>query len=603
PSPEACSDRGGRDEGRRPAGRSPVFLLLLRAVLVVAALLLPPSSPATRAKPLVVVPACAAEHTATPLTVASWPSSRSSPTSRSEFDAPVMDGARRSGDAFPLQSFYIAAVVTVLCCLVALWSSLLRFRVVPKKNAMAVESGRPAKKQCVCSCACGGGDGGEGSSGTAAGHASGDVAAGEQQAGSSMMEQLVPEITMHVLSYLDHVSLCSLSKTSSAMRNAANDDNTWRALYFKDFTVEQDNLAPVNGWKAYYAATKSVVDLNAKFFDAIRNRSLQEMSLIWLVTDYVKCVHGSGELFSGYTSVMDSWELAFDWIQGGQGGEFEIQDLRARVVGEVAWITMTLGSFHVTNIFELCVRKWYMVHHHSSKRSQSVVCMGKCGKSGWGLPRSSALLLGLRGGHGLRSARQHPHPLDERLRVVLLRQDARQLFGAHHELNSPHALHWRSQDLQAPAELGPRFHLGGRRPPRLTVVSHLNRLRCRRSTLLVQGEQVVQPAALELLTAGQGRRDVAHPEHTVPRVAREDVPGLDGGVELRHPAGVRHDADADAGARAMARREHCGGSVRGAAGSARSPAQGAAHHVASRDVAVPHRRRHRLAARDAAMEC
>ncbi|XP_010662171.1 F-box protein SKIP8-like [Vitis vinifera] len=55
----------------------------------------------------------------------------------------------------------------------------------------------------------------------------------ERQTGASMMEQLVPEITTHALSYLDYPSLCRLLMTNSLMRKAANDDNAWKALYHK----------------------------------------------------------------------------------------------------------------------------------------------------------------------------------------------------------------------------------------------------------------------------------------------------------------------------------------------------------------------------------
>ncbi|GJW42115.1 F-box protein SKIP8-like protein isoform X1 [Tanacetum coccineum] len=56
---------------------------------------------------------------------------------------------------------------------------------------------------------------------------------GDREIGASMMEQLVPEITTHALSYLDYPSLCRLSMTNSSMRRAANDDNAWKALYHK----------------------------------------------------------------------------------------------------------------------------------------------------------------------------------------------------------------------------------------------------------------------------------------------------------------------------------------------------------------------------------
>lgn len=71
------------------------------------------------------------------------------------------------------------------------------------------------------------------------------------------------------------------------------------SLVLQDFTLEQDSVTPVNGWKAYYAATRAIVNINSDFFNIIRERSLQSMSRLWLNADYVKCVHASGELFSG----------------------------------------------------------------------------------------------------------------------------------------------------------------------------------------------------------------------------------------------------------------------------------------------------------------
>lgn len=64
--------------------------------------------------------------------------------------------------------------------------------------------------------------------------------------------------------------------------------------------MEQDSVTPPNGWKSYYAATKAIVNLNSEFYNIIRERSLAAMSRFWLQADYVKCVHASGELFSGY---------------------------------------------------------------------------------------------------------------------------------------------------------------------------------------------------------------------------------------------------------------------------------------------------------------
>lgn len=69
---------------------------------------------------------------------------------------------------------------------------------------------------------------------------------------------------------------------------------------YKEFTEEQGSVTPVNGWKAYYAATKAIVNVNSEFFSIIIARSLHRMAQFWLNADYVKSFQQSGELFSGY---------------------------------------------------------------------------------------------------------------------------------------------------------------------------------------------------------------------------------------------------------------------------------------------------------------
>lgn len=196
------------------------------------------------------------------------------------------------------------------------------------------------------------------------------VVAGERMTGASMMEQLVPEITTHALSYLDYPSLCRLSMTNSLMRKAANDDNAWKALYHKDFTLEQDSVTPANGWKAYYASTREIMNINAEFFKIIREKSLPAMGHLWLKGDYVKCFHANGEFFTGYNAVIESWQLAFNWEQ--QSMDFQIRDVRARVFPDSAWVTMKAylqqdaRPFYMTNVFEFHKGRWCMVHHHCS---------------------------------------------------------------------------------------------------------------------------------------------------------------------------------------------------------------------------------------------
>jgi hypothetical protein len=132
-----------------------------------------------------------------------------------------MDGAR----------VLIAASATAVCCLAcAVWifrSSSSSFPASSNKHQP------PPANFCGCaSCGC-----------RDAKSANGEMAVGGENKkkapepappeAPSMMEQLVPEITTHALSYLDYTSLCRLSMTNSAMRRAADDDGAWKALYHK----------------------------------------------------------------------------------------------------------------------------------------------------------------------------------------------------------------------------------------------------------------------------------------------------------------------------------------------------------------------------------
>lgn len=183
------------------------------------------------------------------------------------------------------------------------------------------------------------------------------------------LEQLVPEITHHALSYLDFRSLCCVSMTNSAMRRAANDDSAWKALFRQDFNGEQDGSVPRFGWKAHYAVTKAVTEVNNSFYKKFRAKSWKGMSRLWLRADYVKCIHPGGEMLSGYEAVMENWHLVFNW---SQRYDFVLSDLRVRVAGEVAWVTLkefvnsSMEPLMATNCFEFHDGHWYIVHHHSS---------------------------------------------------------------------------------------------------------------------------------------------------------------------------------------------------------------------------------------------
>ncbi|KAL6349435.1 hypothetical protein AAG906_034092 [Vitis piasezkii] len=278
-----------------------------------------------------------------------------------------------AGD-FSFLQFLVALVVSGLCLVCALFA--VRFSPASfGRKSRSVESdgggsGGSLRKACSCACLCRSAESGPATAtAAAAAYLNGGaeemldraLVVSERQTGASMMEQLVPEITTHALSYLDYPSLCRLSMTNSLMRKAANDDNAWKALYHKCDT---------NQWmEGLLCSYKSHCEYQCEFFNIIRERSITSMSRLWFNADYVKCVHASGELFTGYNAVIESWQLAFNW---DQGVDFQVRDVRARVLTDMAWVTMKTfvdmetGPFNVTNVFEFHNGRWFMVHHHSS---------------------------------------------------------------------------------------------------------------------------------------------------------------------------------------------------------------------------------------------
>ncbi|XP_057810028.1 probable F-box protein At4g23960 isoform X5 [Salvia miltiorrhiza] len=127
----------------------------------------------------------------------------------------------------------------------------------------------------------------------------------EWETGTSIIEQLVPEIRMHALTFLDYPSLCGLSMTNSLLHRAANDESVWKALYLKDFSLEQGNVKPANGWKAYYAATVAIVKCNAEFYRIVKERSHSAISQFWHNAGYVKCFHANGKSFTGISKSLE----------------------------------------------------------------------------------------------------------------------------------------------------------------------------------------------------------------------------------------------------------------------------------------------------------
>lgn len=131
------------------------------------------------------------------------------------------------------KSFFIALVFTLLGLFLALLAVRSRSSKPRRPQSDGSSSSNKNEKLCNCFCHCNGGVSGSDSEPGNAPHLNGGTEKQTAITGASMMEQLVPEITTHALSYLDYPSLCRLSMTNSHMRKAANDDNAWKALYHK----------------------------------------------------------------------------------------------------------------------------------------------------------------------------------------------------------------------------------------------------------------------------------------------------------------------------------------------------------------------------------
>lgn len=160
-----------------------------------------------------------------------------------------MEIASSVSTALSSQSLVVAALFTALCFLFALLTVRLLplpLKLKPAKSdcggpeTQAKKTKKKKEKLCNCSCRCNGVLGVPDSEAVTYLNGGGNPdmlemtpLVTERQTGASMMEQLVPEITTHTLSYLDYPSLCRLSMTNSLMRKAANDDNAWKALYHK----------------------------------------------------------------------------------------------------------------------------------------------------------------------------------------------------------------------------------------------------------------------------------------------------------------------------------------------------------------------------------
>jgi ketosteroid isomerase-like protein len=119
----------------------------------------------------------------------------------------------------------------------------------------------------------------------------------------------------------------------------------------------------------------AVTRANAAFYDAFESLELARMEAVWLRAPYIRCVHPGWGLLVGWGPVMQSWQRIF---QNTVAMRFRLTDVRAEVVGNFAWVTLTenldseqregraSAQVLATNLFERRNDQWFLVHHHAS---------------------------------------------------------------------------------------------------------------------------------------------------------------------------------------------------------------------------------------------
>jgi ketosteroid isomerase-like protein len=127
---------------------------------------------------------------------------------------------------------------------------------------------------------------------------------------------------------------------------------------------------------------EEVEEANERFYRALENGDLDEMSEVWLHEDWVKCVHPGWDMITGWEKVYQSWENIFSAPAGMRISATEIE---IKIEGDFALVScneniaLFLDSTSApvsarttaTNLFHRIGDGWRMVHHHASQVSNA----------------------------------------------------------------------------------------------------------------------------------------------------------------------------------------------------------------------------------------
>jgi ketosteroid isomerase-like protein len=128
---------------------------------------------------------------------------------------------------------------------------------------------------------------------------------------------------------------------------------------------------------------EEVEEANERFYRALENADLGEMSEVWLQEDWVKCVHPGWDLLIGWEDIYQSWEKIFS---APTGMRVSATDLEIKIEGDFALVSCNenIALFLdgtsapvsartiATNLFNRIGDRWRMVHHHASQVSTQI---------------------------------------------------------------------------------------------------------------------------------------------------------------------------------------------------------------------------------------
>ncbi|MBI2708974.1 MAG: nuclear transport factor 2 family protein [Actinobacteria bacterium] len=119
------------------------------------------------------------------------------------------------------------------------------------------------------------------------------------------------------------------------------------------------------------AGPAAVLAANRRFYEAFEARDLDAMSDVWAHDEDVACTHPGWVTLHGWAAVASSW---FALFQQGAPMQFILTDERARIVGDMAWVTVDenligtgeSATVAALNLFRRTSRAWLLVAHHGS---------------------------------------------------------------------------------------------------------------------------------------------------------------------------------------------------------------------------------------------